>query len=128
MSGDCEIAQFYSTAEHVARQHHPCCECSAAIVPGERYFQCTAMWEGVISRYRQHFLCQKACELVRDAGFNDDECLMYGGLQEWYEQAKHDGEVDKGDPDWKRLRDMLAKILRRERNADPATGISPEKN
>lgn len=86
MSGDCEIAQYYTWKERVAIKPHGCCECTAKIQPGEKYLQVNAFWDNMPETYRQHLLCAQACMFVRDAGLNDDECIYFGGLKEWYSE------------------------------------------
>jgi hypothetical protein len=115
---DCEITRFYKTEERVARKEHACCECEAKIIVGERHFVGSGMWDGEISRNRQHLLCEKACELVRDAGMNDDECLAFGELFVWWDSAKDDcwiWDELRTHRDFKKLRQMLYRIRRRER-------------
>lgn len=114
---DCELPQYYFCKERVARKEHKCCECSAPINVGEKHLVVSACWEGRPDRYRQHILCEKACEYVRDKGLNDDECIYYGGLQEWYhdwiKSAWWEGEKEDHSAMW---RFMLA-IRRRERKS-----------
>ncbi len=126
MSGDCEIAQYYKWKERTARKDHACCECSALIKAGEKYLQVNACWDNRPDVYRQHLLCARACELVRDTGMNDDECVYYGGLFEWWDQAKDDCWIwddVRAHPDFKRLREMLYRIRRRERESRPKAGV-----
>lgn len=116
MSGDCEIAQYYKWIFRVARKPHECCECTAPIDPGEKYLQVNACWENHPGTYRQHVLCMEACEFVRDAGLNDDECLYYGGLTEWYRDWVHEpwqADAENRSKLWR----MMLRITRRERQA-----------
>lgn len=119
MSGDCEIAQYYKCTDRVARKEHECCECSAPILIGEKYLQVNACWENRPDVYRQHLLCQKACEFVRDSGINEDECIYYGGLMEWYHEwvnsihANLDADIVDRRTIWK----FILAIKRRERRA-----------
>jgi len=112
MGSDCEIAQYYKWAWHVARKEHPSCECSAPILMGEKYLQVNACWENRPDTYRQHVLCMKACEFIRD-NF-DEECVYYGGLHEWWEsfvQNFWEGEKAERAKLWV----MMLGIKRRER-------------
>ena len=116
MSGDCEIAQYYNWKERVARKEHECCECDAKIIPGEKYLQVNACWEHRPDTYRQHLLCARACEYVRDSGINDDECLYYGGLKEWWGEwvggmNNRDAEEAQRATVWR----FMLQITRRER-------------
>lgn len=113
---DCEIAQYYVCKERVARKEHECCECSAPIEIGEKYLQVNACWEGRPSVERQHVLCEQACEFVRDSGINDDECLYYGGLKDWYREwvkggYTHEAELSERQKIW----GFMVRIARRER-------------
>lgn len=111
---DCEIARFYTAHEPVARKQHDCVECDAKILVGEKYLVVSGMWEGVISRERQHLLCARACELVRDTGMNNDECLAFGELFIWWDNWISDDI--KCHSEYKKLRQMLYRIRRRERD------------
>jgi hypothetical protein len=114
---DCEIPSFYSHKERLARKTHKCCECTATILPGEKHFFVTGKWDGKINRYRQHLLCEEACEFIRDS-FVDYECIGYGSLWEWYCDAKDwlNDPLHKKKEDSKAFRAMMAKILWRERH------------
>lgn len=111
---ECELPAFYATEEVCAAKVHKCCECIAPIEVGEKHLICTGKWDGTIDRYRQHLLCAQACMMVRDE-FNDD-CIGFGQLFEWggseaygwMKDSKTEGRV-------KDLRNMIAKIIRRER-------------
>ncbi len=115
---DCEIAQYYHTKERTARKEHGCCECTAKILVGEKYLEIRACWEGRPCVERQHLLCEKACEFVRDNGLHDDECLYFGELSEWYhEWVKsgycHDSEIEERRTMW----GFMLRIRRRELKA-----------
>lgn len=113
-NADCEVPQFYSHEERVARKAHKCCECTAPIEAGEKHFFVTGKWDGTINRYRQHFICEKACEYVRD-NFQDFECLSYGALWEYFCDAKEWLREHKRTPDVKAFRSLIAQIRWRER-------------
>ena len=113
---ECEVPQFYSHAEVVARKVHKCCECVASIDIGEKHFFVTGKWDSSINRYRQHLLCEQACEFIRD-NFDDYECIGYGGLWEWYNEAKYwlNDPLHKKKPNSQAFRSIMAKIIGRER-------------
>lgn len=113
---ECEIPTFYSHAEVKARKVHVCCECAAPIPVGENHFFVTGKWEGKIDRYRQHLLCEQACEFIRD-NFEYEDCIGYGSLWDWYGENKDwlDNPIHKLKPDAQMFRAMMAKIIRRER-------------
>lgn len=112
---DCELPAYYVCSEPVARKKHGCCECSAPIQIGEKHLCVSACYEGNPERFRQHFLCAEACMLVRDAGLNDDECLMFGGLFEfWLEKDNFSYDplnIEAGRKLWR----FMLRIKRRER-------------
>jgi hypothetical protein len=126
-NGDCEIAQYYKAQERTARKQHECCECSAPILSGERYLEVRACWENRPDVYRQHILCEKACEFVRDSGINDDECLYYGGLKEWYhEWVKSGNHLWENFDERKKMWLFLIHIARRERQARATVQKTPD--
>jgi hypothetical protein len=45
-----------------ARKQHKCCECRRPIMPGEKYEECSGIWDGEPNRYRT---CSR-CERIRD--------------------------------------------------------------
>lgn len=113
---DCEIAQYYVATERRAAKEHDCCECDAPILVNERYLEVRACWEGRPCIERQHTLCQHACEFVRDSGINDDECIYYGGLKEWYHEWVKGGYRFDADPDERlKMYGFMVRIARRER-------------
>jgi hypothetical protein len=109
---ECEIAEFYSFSEPVARKEHRCCECDAPISKGEKHFHAKGKWGGKISDYRQHLLCLEACMYIRDY-LNGGECICFGGMWEWHCESKW--QVDRRHVHWRTIRKMLADIKRRER-------------
>jgi hypothetical protein len=116
---ECALPDFYDMAEPVARKSHRCCECSAPILKGEKHFHGWGKWEGVISSYRQHLACMEACMLIRDK-FNGGECIGFGDLKEAFSEFRPEmrGDQKRKEP-WKQLRDLIARILWRERGGKP---------
>ena len=113
---ECEIPQYYTSAERKARKAHECCECGAPILLGEEYLQVNACWEGKPKTYRQHQLCAEACMFVRDKGWNDDECIYFGGLDEFLEDYwRH--ERQGTEEDRRKFWRMILGIKRRERKS-----------
>lgn len=113
---ECEIAKYYVAIYRVARKQHECCECAVPIEPKEKYLQVNACWDGSPDVYRQHLLCQQACEFIRDSGLNDDDCIYYGGLKEWYDDwtrgfHSQEGELEQRQKMW----GFMLRIARRER-------------
>lgn len=109
---ECEIPEFYSTSTPRARKAHVCCECGSDIFKGEKHFQATGKWDGAISSYRQHLICERACEFIRD--HIDYECIGYGTLFEYC------GGVDyfkhyKKELKYRTFRHLIARIRWRER-------------
>lgn len=45
-----------------ARKEHTCCECGAAIIPGQRYERASGLWDGSWDTYKT---C-KVCVSIRD--------------------------------------------------------------
>lgn len=112
---ECELPEFYSYNEPIARKAHVCCECSAPILRGEQHFSCTGKWGGELSSWHQHLLCMEACMFIRDK-LNGGDCICFGGLFEWFDEAQW--QCDKAHPIWRELRSKLASIRRRERDAN----------
>jgi hypothetical protein len=113
---DCEIAQYYKAEYRMARKEHDCCECYAPIEKNEKYLEVRACWDGRPSIERQHLLCQKACEFVRDTGLNDDECLYFGEFKEWYREFVKGGwHTTAGMDERRKLFLFMLHIKRRER-------------
>jgi hypothetical protein len=77
----CEIPEFFSESQQVARKEHVCCECDGVIHIGEWYLNCRGKWDGEIGVYKQHMLCAFACIAIRD--YQDGECIPFGYLREW---------------------------------------------
>lgn len=119
MSSYCTIPEFYSYTEPVARKRHACCECSAPILPGEKYFRAAGSWEGEFGTHCQHLLCMEAAMFIRDH-FNDGECIGFGTLQESFSEMRGGRAQDRtraaNDPKLRRLRSLMARILWREHN------------
>lgn len=109
----CDVyPEMYSTVERTCRKPRECCECNAPIAKGERYLLCTGKWDGKFGSHAQHLLCAEACMYIRDK-YQDGECIAFGELHTWCIEngIRHD---TKGSP----LRQMLAKIKRRERESE----------
>jgi hypothetical protein len=111
---DCELPQYYVCKEVVGRKQHECCECIAPIEIGEKHLLVSACWDGLPGRYRQHLLCQEACELVRDSGMNDDECLAFGELDEFW-RSDRPPYCEPELPSRRKLWRLMLRITRRER-------------
>lgn len=122
---DCEIAQYYLATYRIARKSHECVECSAPIDPGEKYLEVRACWDNRPDVYRQHLLCQQACEYVRDKGLNDDECIYYGGLKDWYKEWIRYGwgNLDSMPEERSAMWRFILNIKRRERKAKRAVAV-----
>jgi hypothetical protein len=113
---ECEIPQFYQATEQIARKEYDCCECSAKIKTGEMYLKAVGKWDGRFDQWRQHLLCARACEFVRDKDWNDG-CVGFGMLFEWIHDEAYDlKDFRRNDPEARQFRDMIAKIKWRERN------------
>lgn len=110
----CDLPEFFSYTEPVARKPHRCCECKAPIKVGEKHFRGIGVWDGFFEEYRQHYTCMEACMLIRDE-FNSGSCIPFGSLKEEFSEMR--GEWFKDKKAWQRLRDLMAEILHRERNA-----------
>ena len=112
----CDLPEFYDYTEPVARKKHQCCECNAPIAKGEKHFCGVGKWNGGLATYRQHLLCMEACMLLRDE-FNGGECIGFGTLKEEFHEMTNDqyDRKNKHNEPWKRLRNLMAQILRRER-------------
>ena len=112
---DCEIPSYYKVTEPVARKTHECCECSAAILPQEKYLQVNACWDGSPDVFRQHQLCAQACMFIRDKGWFDDECLPFGFLNEYLNEYHMDVNRVAHIDDKRKFWRMILNIRRRER-------------
>jgi len=111
---DCELPSYYVWKEPVARKPHKCCECDAPILPGEKYLQVNCAWDGEPYVYRQHLLCAEACELVRDSGMNDGECVYYGGLWEFWSESRGKWWPENQRDCRRKLWRLMLRIRRRE--------------
>jgi hypothetical protein len=107
---DCEIPEFYICHEPVAKKAHDCVECSAKIVPGEKYLRVNLKYDGTVTAYKQHLQCAEACEYFRD--HIGDECLYYGELKEWWGQDGH--FMSKKEPHGPEMRRLMARVIWRE--------------
>ncbi len=115
---DCELVEnkFYHWTEPVSRKAYQCCECSAPIQKGERYFKAVARNENGFFTERQHLLCCEACVVVRDE--IEMECLPFGMLKDYCHEFRldHRDAAKKGHEGIKKLRRLLARIKIRERS------------
>lgn len=116
----CDLPEFYDWNEPVAGKRHRCCECAAPILKGEKHFHAWGKWDGRMESYRQHMACCQACMLIRDK-FSDGECIPFGWLMEYFReftggQYSRQSEHDKNNPAWRSLRELMAKILWRQRS------------
>lgn len=119
--GDCELPDVCSHSEPIARKEHQCCECDCPIRKNERYFYCFGKWPGVGAKsYRQHLDCESACELVRDH-FNDGDCIAFGALFDWWGEIYRYRRELKDSAPGRRLRAIMAGIIRRRRYAEDRT-------
>lgn len=113
---ECTLPTFSECSEPVARKRHRCCECDAPIEVGERHLYVRGKWDGRFSQYRQHLLCEQACELIRDE-LNDGECIGFGTLFEFWVEVRREARKYR-DNEWlQRLRRLMTRIRWRERAA-----------
>lgn len=110
---DCDLPSFYDVREVKAKKTHHCCECSAPILVGEAYTYCLGKWSGDFQCYKQHNLCANACRWIRDQ--SDDGCIAFGSLKEWFHEDRRYSE--KNHPKTVEIRNMMAKIFKRERSS-----------
>lgn len=107
---DLEPAEFWVTEQPTAIKIHKCCECSALILPKEKYLRVRVGWDGTAETFKQHMACAELCEYVRDSIL--DECLPMGGFKEWWlEEGRFGGKKDE----YAEVRKRYAAIIRRER-------------
>lgn len=65
---------------------------------------CTGKWDGTIVTYCQHVHCADACRYIRD-NLNDDEgCIGFGTLLDWYGETSYRRELPR------EFRDLMAKV------------------
>lgn len=115
---ECEVPQFYSHSEPVARKRHKCCECRAPILPGEQHFRYSGKWEGCLSTGRQHYACMEACMLIRDE-FENGECIGFGELKSTFADMRWQmNRTEKSVEKVRKLRSLMAAIIRRERKGE----------
>ncbi len=111
----CEVyPSFYVYSEPVARKQHPCCECSAPILKGEKHFKWTGQWDGCISTGRQHALCCEACMCIRDK--IEGDCISFGGLRDYYGEYRCDLLSAHAKPGVTKFLRLYFKIKKRERS------------
>lgn len=85
----CEPPEFYSEDFPRARKQHPCVECHAPILIGEKHLYYRGKWDGEFNTGRQHMLCREICmELNQESQYWDGTCeIGFGALWEhWREQ------------------------------------------
>jgi hypothetical protein len=123
MSLDCEVPEFYHCSEPTAAKAHKCCECRVPIDKGEKHLYCRMKFDGSFYHYRQHLLCARACEFIRDEFLDkfEDGCVPFGELLSEFREMRS-FRNDKTEDRWKELRGMMAEILRRKRRADQCSG------
>ncbi len=128
MNDSCEMAEFSTHSEPVARKKHQCCECRAPIEKGEKHFLLTGKWDFGMDSFRQHFACMEACMLIRDNDsiYGGGECIPFGGLKDhvWEFRLDIKDAAQRGNEAAKRLRHLLAVIKWRERGSGKK-GIKP---
>lgn len=110
----CEFPEFFVESEPIARKEYDCVECSARILKGEKHYKYSGKWDGRFDAGRQHFLCRDACVFIRDT-FQWGECIGFGALYEFYREFS-EAPVKKRSLEVKQFRNIMAKILLRERN------------
>lgn len=93
---DWEGPAVFRHAEVVARKERPCVECNATILVGEKYFRYVGCWDGSWSGGSQHLLCRDACVWIRDV--LNGECIVFGGLKEWWEETRRWSDCEIGRP------------------------------
>ena len=106
---ECDIAEFITTKEVIAKKSHWCCECDSQIQKGEKYLVITGKWDEVMATFKQHLICASACEFIRDN--IDGDCIPFGELKLWYGDNKPLSKELEILP----FRNMLAQIFKRER-------------
>ena len=118
MSSYCEMPEFYSDSEPVARKEHHCIECAAPILKGEKHYSYNGKWAGEFGSGRQHLLCRDICVYIRDH-FNGRECFAFGELMEfWGDELYFERAGERKQPfsdRSKEVRHMMAKVLWRQR-------------
>lgn len=82
---DCEPPKLYEEREQRARKEHKCCECRQIIKIGEKYHSAGGIWVDRFSRYKW---CAN-CDALRRTWFEQtDDCVCFGELHSWCEQAE----------------------------------------
>lgn len=112
---ECALAKIYEATERTARKAYKCCECGCEINKGERYLQCSGLWEWGYESHRQHLVCADACMVIRDK--IDNECIPFGYLMEWYGEFRSDIRDNRSVNGVPEFRLLMAKILHRKRKA-----------
>lgn len=101
---ECTIPEFCSVVERKARKTYKCCECGSPIRVGELHVVCTGKWDGALSTYRQHTHCAEACRYIRDELNDDEGCIGFGTLLDWYGEIFHRRDLPK------EFRSLMAKV------------------
>lgn len=137
MSWACDMGDgpsVYREAEVVARKEHPCVECNAPILKGEKHLRYSGCWDGSWGGGRQHLLCRDACVWIRDV--LNEECIPFGALFEWWEEHRYPGALEEAwgakpeemprlEANWKLGARMYAMAKCRERLAADAKREEP---
>jgi hypothetical protein len=84
---------FYQERVVTARLEHHCCECQAAIAPGEKYEYVVGVWDGNFDTYKTCLPCAHVRADVMSCGF------IFGMLWEDIRHAHSDFE-NPYDDDW----------------------------
>ena len=114
----CEIPEFFDSNWPIARKEHKCCECRGIIRKGEVYGRFTGKWHGDPPKtYKQHLLCEWACNQIRD-NFLYDECVPFGYLFEETEAFEVTDSADRKNKDTRKLRRTIAAIKWRLRGQE----------
>ncbi len=109
---ECEIAKIYEATERTARKPYQCRECGGQIAKGERYLNCSGLWDWGYETHKQHLVCADACMLIRDK--IENECIPFGYLMEWYGEHKYDLRESRLAPGVPEFRQLMAKVLNRK--------------
>lgn len=86
---DGDLPQCYTAAIRKARKPHRCCECSAGIVSGQKYFHFKGIWSGDAQEYR---MCLECLDL-RDYVSRESGCFSV--FHEVLNDAEYYGIIDQ---------------------------------
>jgi hypothetical protein len=70
---DGDPPEWFKSYSRKARKLHSCCECGAAIVPGDRYQYNVGKWGGIVEEFKTCLTC---------AAIRADYCAPLGMLRE----------------------------------------------